>query len=43
MSFAERIAPEIKRGQMRNADDEEISRMDQQFPQAEADDGYSSK
>jgi len=33
MNFAERIAPEIKRGQIRSPDDEEISRMERQFPQ----------
>lgn len=37
MNFAERIAPEIRRGHIRNPDDEEISRLERQFPQDDSD------
>jgi hypothetical protein len=37
MDFVDRIAAEIKRGQIRNPDDEEISRLERQFPQDDPD------
>lgn len=43
MDFAQRIVPEIKRGNVGNPDDEVISRMERQFPrEAGPDDTFGS-